>query len=657
MPTYLHPGVYIEEVPSGARPIEAAATSTAVIIGYATKGPEATPELIFNWGQYAKDFGGINNFDGQTPPVDYMGHTVQAFFDNGGGKAYIVRLADGAAKSSAKLITVPASATVPGDIQNYLDIEAINAGTWADGLTLELSQQDATATPLTFELSIGRLNDDGDLIADEVFGDLTLDSADDGFLPTIVNQLSQLIQVKPVTFSTLTATDKEPFYLGTLTSGDLSTLTPTEIAALNGGKLIMTLDETVVGNAASNVDFDAVTLATTTATTPEEIAQQIQAGVNGGATAAKTGFTCTVENGRLVLISGTRKANSSVKVTAGTPDAAAGLKLLAATSTAMTGDEAFFATFSPTSPATLSGGGNGSIPVSKSDYDPIFTALRKFRDINIIMIPDHQWGGTASKSILGAARKHAEFMKTGMVLIDPPAGSELKSANDVSGLGLPTSTYAALYYPWPETANPHYHPEKRPHLKPTYRVPPSGFAAGMWAKTDSRRGVWKAPAGLATGLIGVLRTEYKVGNDEQDALNPEGVNCYRTILSEPVIWGSRTLATRADPEWRYVPIRRTAMMIEESIYQGIQWAVFEPNDHNLWASLRLNIGNFMDGLHRAGAFQGEKASDAYYVRCGLDATMTQGDIDAGRVIVEVGFAPLKPAEFVIVRIQQIVAQQ
>ena len=110
-------------------------------------------------------------------------------------------------------------------------------------------------------------------------------------------------------------------------------------------------------------------------------------------------------------------------------------------------------------------------------------------------------------------------------------------------------------------------------------------------------------------------------------------------------------------KWRYVPVRRTAIMIEQSIFNGIQWAVFEPNDHRLWSALRANIGNFMNGLFRVGAFQGEKASDAYFVRCGKGDTMTQGEIDAGQVIVVVGFAPLKPAEFVIVRIQQKVDQQ
>ena len=120
----------------------------------------------------------------------------------------------------------------------------------------------------------------------------------------------------------------------------------------------------------------------------------------------------------------------------------------------------------------------------------------------------------------------------------------------------------------------------------------------------------------------------------------------------PVVWGARTLATMPDPEWRYIPVRRTAIMIEQSIYEGTQWVVFEPNDHNLWSALRSNIGSFMHGLFRKGAFQGAKASDAYFARCGLGDTMTQEDIDAGQVIVIVGFAPLKPAEFFIVRIQQ-----
>jgi uncharacterized protein len=136
------------------------------------------------------------------------------------------------------------------------------------------------------------------------------------------------------------------------------------------------------------------------------------------------------------------------------------------------------------------------------------------------------------------------------------------------------------------------------------------------------------------------------------------VCCLRTIPGYGgVIWGARTLATNANPDWRYVPVRRTALMIESSIYAGIQWAVFEPNDQALWSSLRASIGGFMDGLFRSGAFQGTTSASAYFVRCGLGDTMTQDDINAGQVVVLVGFAPAKPAEFVVIQIQQVVGQQ
>jgi hypothetical protein len=249
-------------------------------------------------------------------------------------------------------------------------------------------------------------------------------------------------------------------------------------------------------------------------------------------------------------------------------------------------------------------------------------------------------------------------MKNRILIVDPPQGFELDQAAKVNQLGLPTSTYSALYYPWVRVANPLYNVDTNPNAAKTVTIAPSAFAAGMWAKIDSRRGVWKAPAGVEAQLIGAADLEYTVEDLEQGQLNPLGVNCYRKLPSYgAVIWGSRTLATKANPEWRYVPVRRTAIFIEESIYQGIQWAVFEPNDHPLWGALRGNIGSFMNGLFRAGAFQGKTANDAYFVRCGLGDTMTQGDIDRGQVIVIVGFAPLKPAEFVIVRIQQKVGEQ
>ena len=306
----------------------------------------------------------------------------------------------------------------------------------------------------------------------------------------------------------------------------------------------------------------------------------------------------------------------------------------------------------------LDNGVDGGKPLL-DDYVQVFTRFTKYRDINIICLPGQYWSqDSAGNAVVQAAIGHAEKMKSRMVLVDPPPSYELTNEKMVNDMGLPSQTYCVTYYPWVSAANRFYHAERAPGLPKNVLVPPSGYAAGMWAKIDAKRGVWKAAAGTETGLLGISGLEFQVEDGEQDSLNPWGVNCLRRMPGAgPVIWGARTLATKADPEWRYVPVRRTAMMIEQSIYQGVQWAVFEPNNHILWSALRANIGNFMNGLFRAGAFQGEKASDAYFVRCSLGDTMTQGDIDAGQVIAIVGFAPLKPAEFVIVRIQQKVNQQ
>lgn len=304
--------------------------------------------------------------------------------------------------------------------------------------------------------------------------------------------------------------------------------------------------------------------------------------------------------------------------------------------------------------------GGAEVLATSNDFTNFYdSTLRKVRDVSIIVVPGEYWADDGSgNSIISASLAHCEKMKSRVVIIDPPPGLELDQAATVNGLAFPSSTYSVLYYPWVQMANPFYNAETNPNADKTVDVAPSAFAAGMWSRIDAKRGVWKAPAGMEAGLIGAAGLEYVVEDGEQDQLNPLGVNCFRNMPGGGrVIWGTRTLATKADPEWRYVPVRRTAIMIEQSIYNGIQWAVFEPNDHRLWSSLRGNIGGFMNSLFRVGAFQGEKASDAYFVRCGLGDTMTQTDIDAGQVIVIVGFAPLKPAEFVIVRIQQKVNQQ
>lgn len=204
--------------------------------------------------------------------------------------------------------------------------------------------------------------------------------------------------------------------------------------------------------------------------------------------------------------------------------------------------------------------------------------------------------------------------------------------------------YSAIYYPWIEVSDP------IGTSSPTILIPPTGSIAGLYASIDGRRGVWKAPAGTEAGVAGVVKLADQVNDIKQDLLNPFGVNVIRRMPGAGIVsWGTRTLCT--NPEWKYIPVRRTAIMLEVSIYEGIQWAVFEPNDEPLWSLLRLNINAFMMNLFRSGAFQGSTPDEAFFVKCDKETT-TQTEIDLGKVIILVGFAPLKPAEFVIVRISQ-----
>ena len=187
---------------------------------------------------------------------------------------------------------------------------------------------------------------------------------------------------------------------------------------------------------------------------------------------------------------------------------------------------------------------------------------------------------------------------------------------------------------------------------------PCGAVAGLFARTDTQRGVWKAPAGLEATLVGVPELSVSLTDAETGELNPKGINCLRAMpAAGRVVWGSRTRGgdDRLTSEWKYIPIRRLALFIEESLYRGTQWVVFEPNDEPLWGQIRLNVGAFMHNLFRQGAFQGSSPREAYFVKCDKETT-TQNDINLGIVNILVGFAPLKPAEFVILKIQQMAGQ-
>ncbi len=245
-----------------------------------------------------------------------------------------------------------------------------------------------------------------------------------------------------------------------------------------------------------------------------------------------------------------------------------------------------------------------------------------------------------------------------MLVVDAPAawstssdpiGDATTGIDALRGtIGSDTALNAAIYFPRLRMADPLAENRQA-------EFAPCGAVAGIMARTDAQRGVWKAPAGLEASFSGVSAMAYKMTDAENGILNPLGLNCLRTLpVSGHLVWGARTLigADQLASEWKYLPIRRLALFIEESLYRGTQWVVFEPNDEPLWAKIRLNLGVFMNGLFRQGAFQGSTPNDAYFVKCDKETT-TQADRNLGIVNIEVGFAPLKPAEFVVLTIQQI----
>ena len=633
MPTYLHPGVYIEEIPSGSRPIEAASTSIPIFVGQAEDGPVNTAEFILKSDDYKTKYGGVQS------ETDTLGLAVSSYYANGGGAAYVARLANGAVPAALPPTGAtsfrPANNVAANPWQNTAVFGVTAKKVGGDGNSITARITDSANGTFTLTISDGS--------STETYQKVTMNERAAGFVVTTVNAASSLVKLTYLPgLSDMSAPDQiATFPQGSIASGSLAAAFP--LSALDDGGL---LKINVDGDGVIAVDVPAKASGNYTG---EEIASLIQTAV----AAEHPGFTAAFASNVLTLTSPTVASYSSVTflptaasdallVTTGSPTVTSGIDNITPGSTPV---------------RTLTGGSDGAAPGS-SDYKTFFdTQLAKLKDVSIIVLPGKPLTD-ANRAIVDAAIAHCEATKSRMTIVDPPVSTELRTAADVADLGLPTKTYGVLYYPWLKVPNPFYDADRNPTAAQTLTIAPSAAAAGMWGKIDGRRGVWKAPAGVNTGLLGVVGAEYEVEDGIQDQLNPLGVNAIRRFPRFGyVFWGGRTLATNADPEWRYVPIRRTAIMIERSIYEGVQWAVFEPNGHNLWASLRLNIGSFMDGLFRSGAFQGDKASEAYFVRCGLGDTMTQGDIDAGRVIVIVGFAPLKPAEFVIVRIQQKVGQR
>ncbi len=275
---------------------------------------------------------------------------------------------------------------------------------------------------------------------------------------------------------------------------------------------------------------------------------------------------------------------------------------------------------------------------------------------NLLCIPPYTATGDVEVSLVSDAAAYCE-QRRAMLLVDPPSDwkdtstAKSKFTDTTQDFVGTRSRNAALFYPRLRQPNP-----LRDNQVEEFA--PCGVVAGIMARTDSTRGVWKAPAGLDATLNGVPQLAANLTDAESGILNPLGINCLRSFpVAGRVVWGSRTLrgADQLADEYKYIPVRRTALYIEESLYRGLQWVVFEPNDEPLWAQIRLNVGAFMQNLFRQGALQGTSPRSAYFVKCDSETT-TQNDINLGVVNIIVGFAPLKPAEFVIIQVQQMAGQ-
>jgi len=639
MPTLTYPGVYIEEISSGVRPLEVASTSTAAFVGLAEMGPDEATRVT-SWTEFQRRYG---SFIADA----FLAHSVFQFFNNGGRQCYIVRVTRSDAAVASVTVNNRAATPVAG-----LTFSAKNKGDWGNSLFLQI--EDGTLDPGNeFNVSVRRQSDPDvvpanfrDITPLEVFDNLSLDPAAPNYAVDLLGQDSTLINVQVLAANTSTQ------------------------RGIHRGGFGPTLP---LGSRVSfqiNLDgdgFQAVTLPTaaSTATALTDVAAAIQTAVRAltkkkGSTdsVAFTGFTCTAETvsgqSRLVLQSGTTSATSSVRVQpASANDATALLRLgtgnggrsedglavrrPAAADVVQIGDAAVAA---PVTAATL--GTDGTAAVIETTFSAAFSRLDTLTDFSLLAVPGE---GTTAMLDLGMAYSANRPLKD--VFYIGETASHDDSADEAAVFRnklTVANSYGALYFPWVKALDPTGQ-SREPIL-----LPPSGYIAGLYARIDASRGVWKAPAGTEASLNGVVGLAAELSDVQHGNLNPMGVDVIRRFPGSGIVaFGARTISS--DPEWRYVPVRRTAIMLRVSIYQGIQFAVFEPNDEPLWAQLRLNIGAFMTTLFRQGAFQGSTPSQAFFVKCDGETT-TQADIDAGVVNVLVGFAPLKPAEFVVVKISQ-----
>jgi phage tail sheath protein FI len=648
-PTY--PGVYIEELPSGVRTIVGVSTSVAAFIDYFGRGPIDHAVQVFSFGDFQREFGGLDD-------LSEASFGIRQFFTNGGSEAWVVRTAETDSYETAAVelhdgggavLTVSAGRNSRGE-------SIPDPGDWANQLRIDVDYATTDPTSLmnltVTEVAIrnGRRVE----IQTEQYRNLSMAEGDPQYVFDVINEGSKLIQVVHDAAGNAARRPAETGTAGTALTA-VPALANDDQFTINypGGSAVATL------------------VVTAAPTTMQEARSILQNAIRAADPNEPLLADATVEivdhldgtNTHLRVLAGRSGDDFEGAVltfadTTNTPATAAGL----VTGGGATENVQQYQVGDTTAAGFQAGGveGENGDPPTATELigDPVaetgMHALEEVDLFNILCIPRAAELGdpTNTQAVYTAAETYCERRRAFLIVDLPDDVDSVQDARDWldQNAGLRHAN-AAAYFPRALMPNPLNDFRLR-------NVGASGTVAGLYARTDATRGVWKAPAGTEGSLRGVSQLAVKLTDPQNGQLNPLGLNSLRNFdIFGNVCWGARTLdgADAQASQWKYIPVRRLALFIEESLYRGTQWVVFEPNDEPLWSQIRLNIGAFMNNLFRQGAFQGQTPREAYLVKCDRETT-TQNDIDRGVVNILVGFAPLKPAEFVIIQIQQLAGQ-
>jgi phage tail sheath protein FI len=664
-PTY--PGVYVEEIPSGVHTIVGVATSIAAFIDTFQRGPLNFAVHLLSMSDFERNMGGLDT----TSEASYA---IQQFFLNGGTECYAVRVADlatpGATAAAAiDLLDAPVTGALsftPTAGQKIGGTTLPNPGAWGNNVRLEVDYD--TSTPAKFfNVTISEVTATGRVLQTEVFRNLNMTVADPDYALDVINTGSRMVFL-----ATTAGAHNRPAATGTL-SGALPATVPASVKKGAKFNLAADVDGTIhnyVVNFTVPPPGDYLSLrpyleAAIRAASPATPADPDNNPLLTGATVQLVGNQFRIVAGRG---GSSFNPDAILKTAVAGPDTLAKDLMLDSTSTLK---PAFNVQQYSLGGLNVGGQKNkvtGIVDLTSIDDKAIrgleatktgLYALDNVDLFNILCLPVATRAGKAVKltdiqvsAIIAEATTYCANHRAMLIVDIPPDVSDLPSMqiwmtqNDTL-----RHRNLATYFPRVRIADPLNGSRPRD-------VGPCGTVAGLWAATDVARGVWKAPAGVDTQLRGVSQLVYNLVDRENGVLNPLGINCLRNFpIYGNVSWGARTLfgADVQASEWKYVPIRRLALFLEESLFRGTKWVVFEPNDEPLWAQIRMNVTSFMHDLFRQGAFQGQSPEQAYLVKCDSEIN-TQYEIDRGIVNILVGFAPLKPAEFVIIQIQQLAGQ-